>query len=110
MLARKYRLTKDSDFQKVFSRGKKAFSPYFLVRFQPNQLGNCRFAVVVANKIAKKAVIRNRLKRQVREAIYNNLSKFTQRLDIIVNILPACLEKDSAVIEKELVQVFKKIS
>lgn len=108
MLAQKYRLVKRLDFDLVFKNGKKAFNRLFFVRFAPNNLENSRFAVVISNKISKKATVRNRLRRQVREIIRLNLDKFEQNTDAIVNILAPALESDYETLDKELLDVFKK--
>jgi len=108
MLAQKYRLVKQSDFDLVFKNGRKAFNRLFFVRFAPNSRENCRFGVVISNKISKKAVVRNRLKRQTREIIRLNLSKFIQNIDVIINILKPSLECDYNELEQEIMGLFKK--
>ncbi len=108
MLAQKYRLVKQSDFDLVFKNGKKAPSRLFFVRFASNSRENCRFGVVISNKISKKAVVRNRLKRQIREIIRLNLSKFIQNMDIIVNILKPALECDYSELDHEFTEIFQK--
>lgn len=59
------RLKKNSDFQKLFSRGKKCFSPALIVLYMPaaqTSLGIC------VSKKHGKSVTRNRIKRLLREA------------------------------------------
>ncbi|MFA6918818.1 MAG: ribonuclease P protein component [Patescibacteria group bacterium] len=108
MLAQKYRLVRKSDFDLVFKNGKKAFGRLFFVRFTPNKLENSRFAVVISNKISKKATVRNRLRRQVREILRLNIDKFEQNIDAIVNILTPSLGCEYEELEKELIELFKK--
>lgn len=108
MLAKKYRLTKRGDFKEIFSKGRRLAGRFFSIRYAPNTLENSRFAVVVANKVAKKASQRNRLKRQVREIIYLNLDKFNEKFDIIVNILSAALNKNYQDLEENLLAILKK--
>ena len=111
MLAKIYRLAKKSDIDNLFQRGKRAFCPFFAVRFWENTLKNSRFAIVVANKVTKKATVRNRLKRQVREIIRLNISKFSNNYDILINVSPECLDKDYRTLEKKLLDLLitKKI-
>jgi len=110
MLAKKYRLTKQKDFQVVFRGGKKIFSRFFGVRYQKNDLDNPRFAVVASVKVSKKAVVRNRLKRQTREIIKEQLKDITASSDIIVNILSRSIDVDYIELEKDLAGVLKKVS
>lgn len=108
MLAKVNRLAKKSDIDNLFQRGKRARSPFFAVSFCINDLKNSRFATVVANKVTKKATIRNRLRRQIREIIRLNLSKFSHNYDILINISKNCLEQDYRLLEKELLDLLKR--
>ncbi|MBQ9728109.1 MAG: ribonuclease P protein component [Clostridia bacterium] len=59
------RLKKQADFQKLFHKGKRAFSPSLtLVYFQSEKT---RMGISVGKKHGK-SVVRNRLKRLIREA------------------------------------------
>lgn len=107
MLSQKYRLVKQSDFSLVFKNGKKAFGRLFFIRYTPNNKENSRFSVVISNKISKKATIRNRARRQVREIIRLNLSKFKQNLDIIINILKPSLDCSYEELEMEMLKILK---
>lgn len=109
MLAIKYRLTKKKDFQEVFKGGRKCSGCFFGVRYQKNNLKNSRFAVVASTKVSKKAVVRNRLKRQVREIIKKNMTKDLTGFDVIVNILSKSIDQEFQELEKDLVGILKKI-
>jgi ribonuclease P protein component len=64
MLSRTYRITKH--YFPAVSRGKVVQNEYVrIVIKQDSQLNNSKFAVIVSNKIAKKAVARNLIRRQV---------------------------------------------
>lgn len=108
MLIKKYRLTKRNDFKSIFSTGKRSFNKLFSIRYKLNNLDNPRIAVVVSNKVSKKAVVRNRLKRQVRSIIVEFLPKFKQNFDIIINILSPSVDKEYNIIQEELLQILKK--
>ena len=109
MLSRVYRLTKQEDFKHIFQKGRKIFGNFFSVRYLPNNLKNSRFAVVVANKVSKKAVVRNKLKRQVREIIKSSQNKLDKNYDIIINVLLPCLEKNFNFLKEELVKIILTI-
>jgi len=108
MLAKINRLAKKSDIDNLFQRGKRAFSPFFAVRYLENKEKNSRFTVVISNKVAKKATERNRIRRQIREIIRLNLSRFRYNYDILINISKECLEKKYWKLEEELLDLLKR--
>ena len=59
------RLKKNNDFQKLFSRGKKSFSPALILLYMPAK--QTMQGVCVSKKHGK-SVKRNRIKRLLREA------------------------------------------
>jgi ribonuclease P protein component len=91
MLAKKYRLHSEKDIQNVFKKGAFFFSPFFNLKILKNNLTNPRFCIVVSTNISKKAVLRNKLKRQVSAFLQKNLSKISQNYDIIIMAQPAAL-------------------
>lgn len=69
MFSRSLRLTRPKDVQKVYRQGSSAATRFLFVRCLATKRPQPRFAVVVSKKIAKRAVVRNRLKRLVRQAM-----------------------------------------
>ena len=68
-----------------------------------------RFGIVVSKKTSKKAVLRNKTKRVIRNIISQNLDRISKSKDIIIvskKILGKGLKKEA---EQELVDLFKKI-
>ncbi|HEY8464751.1 MAG TPA: ribonuclease P protein component [Bacillota bacterium] len=61
-------LKKNSEFQNIFSQGHSINGRYMVVYFLKNQSENNRFGFCVGKKIGT-AVIRNRIKRLLREAV-----------------------------------------
>jgi len=58
-------------------------TPLFTLRFVRNNLSYSRFAFVVSKRIDKRAVIRNRLKRVLREIAYEELLRKEQGVDVL---------------------------
>ena len=84
MLSAKYRLNQEKDFKKINAFGRSFFSPGLRLKYLANQRDFSRFAVVVSLKVSKKAIQRNRLKRQLREIIRLNQEKIKPGYDIAV--------------------------
>lgn len=66
-LRKRARLTLRSEFLAVQQRGKKVHAGHYVVLALPNGLGHPRLGVTVSTRVGT-AVVRNRLKRWVREA------------------------------------------
>jgi ribonuclease P protein component len=109
MLAKKYRLTKDKDIQNVLKKGKIFYHPFFNLKILKNNLQNPRFCIVISTKISKKAVVRNKVKRQLRAIIYKNLAKISQNYDLVILTKPAVTITQFEELEKALVSLLSKV-
>lgn len=103
MLSQKYRLTKEKDFEHVFKKGRSFFVKELGVKAVKNDLGYSRFAIVVSNKISKKAVERNKIKRRLREIIRLILPNIKKGVDGVVVSRPSIADLDYKDIEARLI-------
>jgi ribonuclease P protein component len=62
------RLLKPAEFQHVFQGGRKRSAGNIAVYWRPNQFTHPRLGIAISRKCTRSAVIRNRIKRVVREA------------------------------------------
>ena len=85
-----YRIKKNTDFQKLFKKGKKVFSPYITLLYFPSNTLNMGVAV---SKKHGKAVQRNRIKRLLRAAFAENCGILNKTYSII--LLPKVKEEYS---------------
>jgi len=77
-----YRLTDDRDFKQVLSANHVTKNRYYVVYHLPNQSSSARIGISVSKKLGN-AVIRNRIRRQVR-AMFDATDIFAEAFDIIV--------------------------
>lgn len=63
------RIKRHFDFLEMKDTKTKAFTKSFVLQVRPNELGQTRTGLTVSKKISKKAVVRNRLRRQMREIV-----------------------------------------
>lgn len=77
------RISKQKDFEKIFKQGKSFQNNLFSLRLINNELASFHLAVVVSNKISKKAVVRNRLRRQAKEILRKELFGNAKGFDLI---------------------------
>ena len=102
MLAKQSRLVKEKDFKKIFKAGKFSSAEIFSIKVLANELGLNRYGIIISSKVSKKAVERNRLKRQFREAIKNFDKKLIPGFDLVVMVSPAALKQEYKFIKSEL--------
>lgn len=108
MLKAENRLRHDQDFKNVFNKGRSVFDAICGIKFVKNRHDYSRFAVVVGTKVSKSAVVRNRVRRQYRAILRENLAKMLPGFDVILltsnkSIAPTSQEK-----QEKLLAVLKK--
>ena len=81
-MKRKYRLRRNSDFQRVRQIGKSYASPILVLAFLRNELDHNRFGFVVSKRLGK-AVRRNKIKRQMREIVRLEMSHIRPGFDLV---------------------------
>jgi len=109
MLSKINRLSSNREFQNIYRKGRSNTSPYFSVTVLPNRLGINRFGIVVSKKVAKKAVDRNRIKRQSREIIANlNKNVRNKQYDIIVSVRNNALNAKYDTLKSDLETLLQK--
>lgn len=82
------RLLKPFEFKRVFDQRRSAHNNFFGVYVSKNTLNHARVGLVVSKKVSKKAVIRNRIKRQIRESFRHQQNELGSMDFIVVAKLP----------------------
>jgi ribonuclease P protein component len=77
------RLSKKTDIDLVGKKGRSVRDLYCGMRFIKNDFGFVRIAFVIGTKTDKRAVVRNRLRRQYREVAQALLGENTSGFDIL---------------------------
>lgn len=108
MLPLKNRLKKDKDFKEVFKRGKKLGLSFFVLSYAKTNLNESRFGFVVSNKVSKKAVVRQKIKRRLREVIRLLLDKIKPGYDVVIISAPEIKDKTYEEISEGLRKALRK--
>lgn len=95
MLAKINRLLKEKDINKVFRRGKSYNCKGIRASSLKTDLTQSRFCIIISSRISKKAIKRNKIKRQIREIIKSMLNKINNNYDIIFIV------NSSAILDKK---------
>ena len=94
-------LKKSDDFTKIINQNQKVKSKYFSVYYQPSN--QVHYGITVPKKIGH-AVTRNKLKRQIKNIIYNNEKDIQQGFNYVIshsNIRLCWLRKRIIIYNKE---------
>ena len=108
MLPKKNKIVKKAEIEKLAKTGKRLSSVFFNIKINNNKLEQSRWVVVVSTKVHKSAVIRNRLRRQIREIIRNSLMLRLAGKDIMIIAKEKCLGAGYNDLEKILITLLKK--
>jgi len=74
-LAKRYRLAKKRDFEKIKKEGRLVQTPLFSVLILGSQINAPRIGVIVSKKIDQRAVVRNQLRRRLAESLKSLLDR-----------------------------------
>ncbi|MDQ1283832.1 MAG: ribonuclease protein component [Patescibacteria group bacterium] len=83
MLSRKNRLIKKEDFSSIYRGGKFFAHSNISAKIKKNGLDQTRLGISIGLKFSKKAVERNRIKRQIREAFQKRIGVIEKGWDVV---------------------------
>ena len=101
----KNRIKKYSEFQKVIAEGEVKKTSFFVSYTLTNELGYSRFGISVTKKIGT-AVLRNRVKRQVRSAIGQS-TDFSKSVDVVLIVRKTYQTEEFALAKSEIQEILK---
>ena len=86
----RFTLKKNSDFRRLYAKGKSAVTPYMVVYCRRNRTGENRLGYTVSTKLGH-AVVRNRVRRRLREIVRLNTPRMKTGWDIILVARSRCV-------------------
>ena len=116
------RLKSRKDFQAVFREGIRRHSSHFTLRaLRPRSskkpsldtatskkpLSSTQFGVSISTKVSKRAVIRNRIKRQITAALHHLLPKLSPGWRVVIVVKPTAAE--SQCVSQEFLQELEQL-
>ncbi len=111
MLLKVNRLKKNKDFERVFKKGQIFKEDFLVLKIFPNNLKSSRFGFIVSQKVSKKAVLRNKIKRWLKAAILSQLkngAKIQKPADIVIIVRPGARIKDFPEIKEIIKKIFNR--
>ena len=111
-----FRLRKHADYQRVYKAGRKQFGRqmawFFALRDAEaaarSETTGPRVGLTVPKALGK-AVVRNRIKRRLREAVRAALPLLAAPVDVVLHPKRSVLEAEFAVIEREVQTIFRSV-
>ena len=105
---RTHGLKKDSDFRKVYKHGKSFANRYLVMYILNNKSEYSRIGISVSKKVGK-AIIRNKVRRRIKEAYRLNIDeKIKNGYDIVFIARVAIKDADYVDIEKSMKHLIRK--
>ena len=108
MLVKENRLKNKRDFDIVFKEGKGYKEDFLFLKARNNNLKFSRFGIVVGKKVSNKAVVRNKIKRRLREILKRKIDKIEKGVDIILITLPGIEKQEFKDLERKIEKILKK--
>lgn len=107
MLPLKNRLKKKKDFENLFKKGKGCSQGFLYIKILKNGLDDSRFGFIVSKKFSPKAVLRNKIKRYLREAVKKNLGNVKKGFDAAI-VVSSNAQLENTDVESEIKKLLKK--
>lgn len=101
------RLTKNFEFVRVYKTGRRQTSPFFTMYIKKNNLDHTRLGVSVSKKVGK-SVVRNKIKRRIREIVRTNYDNIKKGYDIVFSVKPEAAKLDFKAIDREIKSLLKR--
>ncbi len=114
-LPKAHRLKNRKDYRAVYDQGIRRYSPHLtLIALYPDDrqegvdfIPETKFGISISKKVSKKAVVRNRIKRQLKGAIMDNLSLIPPGGKIVIVVKPKAIKCKYEHFLRELEELLK---
>ncbi|HEY0514779.1 MAG TPA: ribonuclease P protein component [Thermoanaerobaculia bacterium] len=99
------RLRRRTDYLRCYRTGRRRHGSLALVYFVPNQLGHPRIGITASRKVGK-AVVRQRIKRRIKEVYrrWQDRSRLPS-LDLVIHLKPEAGKSDFPGLRSELLRL-----
>jgi ribonuclease P protein component len=106
---KKAKLIKTDEFSSVFNFRKRISAKFLALHYQPNQIGHARLGLVVAKKVARRAVDRNYMRRVLRE-FFRMQQHEINHVDLVIRVQKKFEKEDFIQIKQEFDTLVAKIN
>jgi len=103
------RLLCPKDFAALRSSSKRLAAQYFHCEFRLNELDGARLGMAVSKRVSKRAVERNRIRRQIRES-FRLCRAELPACDVLVIARASAAGQDNAILRTDLNALWRKLA
>lgn len=113
-LPKAHRLRDRQDYRAVYEQGIRRYSPHLtLIALPPKEnkdtvIPATTFGISISKKVSKKAVIRNRIKRQIKSAIATYLKLIDPGWKVVIVVKPKAIKCKYEHFLRELEELLKQ--
>jgi ribonuclease P protein component len=104
---RRSRLLRSADFDRTLRSGRRAASDYFALFVSDNEVGRPRVGLAVSRKLGN-AVVRNRIKRHLRELVRPLLTQTEGGRDVVIVARARAVDAEFARLRQEIEMLWAK--
>ncbi|MBS3958606.1 MAG: ribonuclease P protein component [Xanthomonadaceae bacterium] len=101
------RVRKGREYRQTFAEGQRVATRCFSLHLRPRDGGFCRLGMAVSRKVSPDAVVRNRIKRQIRESFRQRRASLPAA-DFVVVARAAAAGLDAAGLRAELERLWAR--
>src|SRR5437588_9926765 len=105
---RQSRLVRRGEFDAVYRAGKRRSSSHFTVFFRANELPQSRFGFSIKKALGG-AVVRNRIRRRLREVVHCHRLEIAAGWDIVIHPKSSVARAEFAALTADLLRVLKNV-
>lgn len=106
-MQRRYRLCRGEDFQRLRRDGLSYGSQFINIRVAQNELDHNRYGIVTSKRLGS-AVVRNRIKRVLREVLRHLNPRLHTGFDIVIVAREAMVEQPYGVVSRIVEEALKR--
>ena len=108
MISKENRIKKRKDFRYIHKYGSPVFGKNIIIVYTDNKFGKIKIGLSVSKKVGK-AYVRNKVKRQLRAIVRQNISTFVGAKNYVIVAKPSIVDLTFQQIEKELLNSMSKV-